>query len=133
RLLARLENGATKLDEPSARKIATREGISVILAGSIAREGNGYQISVRAIDAFTGKVIATKQVSAANNQLVLASIGRVIAPIRVALGDATPESAQLAAAETYTAGSLEAAHQYALGQESLGVGKQADAIRYYKQ
>jgi len=133
RLLARLENGATKLDEPAARKIAIREGISVILAGSIRREGTGYQISVRAVDAVTGKIIATKQVSAANNQLVLASIGRVIAPIRSALGDATPESSQLAAAETYTAGSLEAAHQYALGQESLGIGKQADAIRYYKQ
>ncbi len=133
RLLARLEKGATKLDEPAARKIAIREGISVIVAGSIAREGTGYQISVRAIDAVNGKLIADKQVSAANNQLVLANIGRVIAPIRAALGDTTPESSQLAAAETYTAGSLEAAHAYALGQESLGIGKQADAIRYYKQ
>ena len=133
RLLARLENGATKLDEPAARKIAIREGISVILAGSIVREGSAYQISVRAIDAVTGKVIATKQMSAANTGLVLGSIGRLIAPVRTALGDTTPESAQLSAAETYTTGSLEAAHAYALGQESLGFGKQPDAIRYYEQ
>jgi tetratricopeptide (TPR) repeat protein/predicted Ser/Thr protein kinase len=133
RLLARLENGATKLDETAARKIAIREAISVIVAGSIAREGSGYQISVRAIDAVTGNVLATNQVSAANSNLVLGSIGRLIASIRTALGDTTPESTQLAAAETYTTGSLEAAHAYALGQESLGVGKQADAIRFYKQ
>jgi serine/threonine protein kinase/tetratricopeptide (TPR) repeat protein len=133
RLLARLENGATKLDEPSARKIAIREGISVIIAGSIAREAGGYQISARAIDAVTGKVIVTKEVIAANTGLVLGSLGRVVAPIRAALGDTTPESIQIAAAETYTTGSLEAAHAYALGQESLGLGKPADAIRYYTQ
>jgi tetratricopeptide (TPR) repeat protein/predicted Ser/Thr protein kinase len=133
RLLARLENGATQLDETAARKIAIREGISVIIAGAVTHNGSGYQMSVRAIDAVTGNVIATKQVSAAKSYLVMGSIGQLVAPIRTALGDKTPESTQLAAAETYTAGSLEAAHAYALGQESLGIGKQADAIRYYKQ
>src|SRR5262249_36637600 len=61
-----------------------------------------------------------------------ASVARLIAPIRTALGDTTPESTQLTKAETYTASSLEAAHAYALGQQNLG-NKQQDAIRYYEE
>src|SRR5207249_1674473 len=60
------------------------------------------------------------------------SVARLIAPIRTALGDTTPESAQLAAAEAYTAGSLEAAHAFALGQENAASGKTPDAIRDLK-
>jgi tetratricopeptide (TPR) repeat protein len=132
-LLARLQNGATRLDEPAARLVGIREGVSVVVTGSITQQGTGYQISVRAVDATTGKVLATREVTAANSQLVLGSVARLIAPIRTALGDTTPESAQLAAAETYTAGSLAAAHAYALAQENLGSGKSADAIKYYLQ
>jgi tetratricopeptide (TPR) repeat protein len=130
-LLARLENNATKLDEAAARRIAIREGISVILAGSIARPGSSYQLSLRAVDAVTGKIIGSKEVTSANQESVLASVGKLVAPIRTALGDTTPESAQLAATETYTAGSLEAAHAYALGQENQS--KPAEAIRYYQR
>jgi tetratricopeptide (TPR) repeat protein len=128
-LLGRLENGETKLDEPAARKIAVREGINVMVTGSIARAGAGYQISAKAINAVTGETIATKQIRVANAELVLASVGSLVAPIRKALGDTTPESAQLAAAQTYAAHSLEAAHAYALGMENEA--KPDEAIRHY--
>jgi len=128
-----LENGATALDEASARRIAIREGINVVIAGSIAREGKGFEVSVRAIDPFTSKVLVTNKVNAANSDVVLPLVGKLIAPVRRALGDTTPESVQLAAAETYTAGTLEAAHAYAQGQESQIAGKSAEAIQYYKQ
>lgn len=128
-----LQPSAKKLDEPLARLVALREGISVIIDGSIMRQGEGYRISVRAIDAATGKPLARREGDAANREAVLPVIARLAAPIRSALGDATPESAQIAAAETYTASSLHVAHLYAVAQEDLAMGKRDDAIRGYSQ
>ena len=58
---------------------------------------------------------------------------RLAAQVRRALGDATPESTQLAAAETYTAGSLEAAHEYAVAQDLQWEGNWEEAIRHYRK
>ena len=48
-------------------------------------------------------------------------------------GDTTPESARLAAAESFTAGSLEAAHEYAVAQDAQFAGKWDEAIRGYRK
>ena len=124
---------AARLDEPLARLVAMREGISVIITGSITPQGAGYYVTARAIDAATGKLIASRELDAASKEAVLGTIGRLAAPIRTALGDATPESAQIAAAETYTASSLYGAHLYAQGQEGLAVGNREDAIAMFVQ
>jgi tetratricopeptide (TPR) repeat protein/predicted Ser/Thr protein kinase len=128
-----LQPKATKLDEPLARLVAMREGIHAIITGSISPQGAGYHVTARAIDAATGKLIAGRERDAANKAAVLGTIGRLAAPIRTALGDATPESAQIAAAETYTASSLYAAHFYAQGQEALAIGNREDAIAKFSQ
>jgi tetratricopeptide (TPR) repeat protein len=57
-------------------------------------------------------------------------VGKLAAGIRKALGDTTPESVQLAAAETYTTHSLDAAHEYALAQLSQFSGNYNDAIEH---
>jgi tetratricopeptide (TPR) repeat protein len=85
-----------------------REGINVVTSGSIDRSGDGYEVSIRAVDATTGKTIAEDREKASSKDAVLATVARLAAKVRRALGDATPESTQLAAAETFTAGSLEA-------------------------
>jgi tetratricopeptide (TPR) repeat protein len=110
-----------------------REGISVIITGSISPQGAGYHVTARAIDAVTGKVIASRERDAASKEGVLGIIGRLAAPIRTALGDATPESAQIAAAETYTASNLYAAHLYAEGQQELSAGKHEASIGKFAQ
>ena len=47
RKLATQQNGRSTIDEPTARLIAVREGIKVILAGSISPSGTGYRITVK--------------------------------------------------------------------------------------
>jgi eukaryotic-like serine/threonine-protein kinase len=49
------------------------------------------------------------------------------------MGDTTPASLQMTAAETFTAASLESAHEYAEAQELQLAGKSADAIEHYKK
>ncbi|MGH9511155.1 MAG: protein kinase domain-containing protein [Terriglobales bacterium] len=128
---AKLDPGA-KLTEKTAQLVAVRDGISVVVGGSIEPSGSGYKVSVEAVDAATGKPIVSKDVEADNKQEVLAAAGKLAAGIRAALGDTTPESVQLTAAETFTAGSLEAAHAYAAAQAFQYQGKWDDAIREYQ-
>jgi tetratricopeptide (TPR) repeat protein/predicted Ser/Thr protein kinase len=130
KLAAQLSPGAKSLDESVARLVATREGIDVIVAGSIAKDGNQYSIRVKAIDGITGGEIVSKSAKA-DKKDVLSSIGRLSADVRTALGDTTPESVKLAAQETFTAETLEAAHSYAAAQVLQQKGKWDEAIREY--
>ncbi|MBI3667940.1 MAG: protein kinase, partial [Acidobacteria bacterium] len=129
KIAGQLQPGASKLDEPLARLVAVREGIHYTVAGSIVLEGGAYRLSVRGINATTGKTIATQQVEGTNKNGVMVAVGKLAARIRNALGDDTPEALQLSAAETFTAGSLEAAHDYAMAEELQLAGKFEEAIR----
>jgi eukaryotic-like serine/threonine-protein kinase len=126
-----LKPGANVLDESLARLVAVREGIAVIVSGSVSQAGSGYKITTKAVDAVTGKTIAETQSEAANKEDVLRLVGKLATDIRTALGDTTPDSVQLAKAETFSSGSLEAAHEYAVGQSLQDVGKFKDAIIHY--
>ncbi len=121
----------SKMDQAVARLVAMREGISVIVSGSIARQGESYRVSARAIDAVTGRQIAEREITADSRDAVLGAIAKLVAPIRSAIGDTTPESAQLAAEETFTSNSIEAAHFYSVGQDRLENGKSEEAIENY--
>jgi serine/threonine protein kinase/tetratricopeptide (TPR) repeat protein len=130
--LAKL-SGSTKLDEDSARLIAQREGVGVVVAGSIRRDGSKYAVSARAIDARTNKVIDGESATASTPEEINKAVARIAAGFRKALGDVTPKSAQLAAAETFSSQSLEASQQYALAQELQWQGKWDAALQAYRR
>jgi len=130
--LASLSAGAT-LDENSARLVAQREGVGVVVSGSIRRDGNKYVVSARAIDARTGRSIDEESATASAPNELNRAAGRVAAGFRKALGDAAPRSEQLAAAETFSSQSLEASRQYSLAQELQWKGKWEDALKAYSR
>ncbi|MBI2834373.1 MAG: protein kinase [Acidobacteria bacterium] len=131
-LAAEIRPGS-RLDEASARLVSVREGIKVILAGSIASKGSGFAIAVKAIDPADGKVLTTETTSARRKTDVLAGVASCAAAIRGALGDEKPESARLAAAETFTAASLEAMRAYVRGQDLAAAGRYQEAIQAYEE
>jgi tetratricopeptide (TPR) repeat protein/predicted Ser/Thr protein kinase len=127
-----LRPGAAVLDENLARLVAARQGVEVVVArGEISRQGSGYRIRVSAENAIDGKDLVTSDTQASGKQDVLAAAAKLAVPIRRALGDVTPEAAQLRAAETYSAGSLEAAQHYARGQALQWLGQKENAIQEY--
>ncbi len=130
---ARLQPGATHMDASLAQLVAVREGVNAVVTGSITQERSGYKIYVAALDPATGKSILTEQKSASNKRGVFAAAGKLAEGIRKGLGDTTPESAQLSAAETFSAGSLEAAHAYAVGLDFQQAAKWDDALKAYGQ
>ena len=133
KIAAQLQPGATGLDESLARLVAVREGLNTVIAGSIERREGNYTVSVRAMEGITGRVFATAEAESSAKDGVLQSVGKLAAQVRKALGDTTPESVQLAAAETFTANSIEAAHEYAVGQELAQGGQYDEAVAAYSR
>src|SRR5712692_4036736 len=131
KVASRLQPGTTHMDASLAQLVAVREGVNVVVSGSITQEGNGYTVSVTSVDTATGKAFVQEQRKASNKQDVLAAAGKLAERIRKGLGDTTPESVQRSAAETFTAASLEAAHAYAMGQDLQQSGKWDDAMAAY--
>ena len=132
RAAAQLAPGAA-LDEATARLVSRREGIQVVLAGSVALEDDEYQLTVRALYAVTGAELTVARAEAASKDEVLGAVSRVAAAVRRSLGDVTPESDQITAAETFTASSLEAARAYVQAQELQRAGNVKGAIEGYQR
>ena len=120
-----------KLDEVAAREMAVKQGVGVVLSGAVTRQGSGYGISVKAVRAVTGDVIATAEGSAANQRPVLAVTTEMASEVRRALGDDTSDSAQRFAMETLSAASLDVVHDYAMGMEALSDSRYDDARRSF--
>ncbi len=121
------------LDENMARLVSRREGVSVILLGSISGDEGGYTIVVNALDpgveAGEGRPLASARASADGKDGVLAAVAKVAAELRGDLGDTTPKSDRLAAAETFTTASLDAMRAYAMGQDLSVQGNFEEALK----
>jgi tetratricopeptide (TPR) repeat protein len=134
RLVPTLNRAA--LDEETARLIAIREGIDRIVSGSIAADGGRYKLAVRIIDPQAppeGNTALTLDTEASDKNDVLNAVGRMAAKVRNGLGDATVDANQVRDTETFTAASLEAAHEYVRAQELQWAGKYEEAIAAYKK
>jgi tetratricopeptide (TPR) repeat protein len=121
------------LDESAAQSIAVSQGLNVVVSGSLDHRGTAYQLSLRAIQAVTGKIIASADETASGKDQVLFAVIKLATTLRKALGDSTSESAQRFAMETLTAASLEAVHEYAVALDALSSGKNAEALHDFSQ
>jgi len=77
------------------------------------KRGSGYRVATRVIDPATNGTVASESVAASDRPGVLHAIETLAARVRVALGESNTEMENVAAVETFTAGSLEAMQAYA--------------------
>src|SRR5262249_20293437 len=114
-------------DAPKAEEVAAGQGLNAVVSGSIDKRGSAYQLSVRAGQTVTGKVLANVDPSAPDKDQVLFAVTKLGAAVRKGLGDAGSESTQRLSMETLSAANLEAVHEYASGLDTLSAGKFVDA------
>jgi tetratricopeptide (TPR) repeat protein len=126
-----LEFGET-LDENAARLISVRQGINVVLAGSIRQQGGEFALELRAIDS-AGEILAEVDSEAASKAEVLMAMNLIAADMRKELGDNSLGVDQLAAGETVTVTSLEALKNYVTAQDLARAGSDEEAIAYYER
>jgi serine/threonine protein kinase/tetratricopeptide (TPR) repeat protein len=120
-----------KFDQVAARELAVKQGLSYVLAGSVAPRGNGYEIAVQATQPLTGKVVADVTQRASNKSDVLATVTRVVSTVRTALGDDTAVSAQQAAMRSLSTGSLDVLTHYAAAVDAQSKGRFAEALESF--
>jgi tetratricopeptide (TPR) repeat protein len=133
KVASELRPGTGGLSEAAARLVAAREGVGTVIAGTVEIRGAGYRVSVTAEDARTGNPIVSSQADADGKKAVLGAVAKLASRVRGGLGDTKPESERLAAAETFTAGSLEAAHEYSVAQEAAFAGNWEAARAGYEK
>jgi len=132
KLAQQLPHPSNKLDEQPARLVAVNQGVGAVITGELSRRGDKYSLSATALDAVSGNVIAKAEATAANKDEVLLAIPKLAAPIRKALGDNTPESVQVnSSVGAFTAASMEAVHQYGVGEDLAFAGKMPEALQAY--
>lgn len=133
KIVSQLQPGNSSLEGTTARLVAVREGIGFVVTGLVSRRGDGFEVRARVLEGSTGKILMEVVERAGDKKSVLGAVEKIAAQTRRALGDTTPESVQLAAAEAYTTSSLEAAHAYAAAQDLQWAGKWEEAIPQYQR
>jgi tetratricopeptide (TPR) repeat protein len=131
----RLRAGAA-LDEDTARLVARREALNVVLAGTIALSGGTYSLEARALDVARpddddGVVIARASTTAGSKADVLPAVANLAAQLRRRLGDTAASVS--APSETFTAASLDAMRAYVKGQDLQVAGQFEEALEAYQE
>jgi eukaryotic-like serine/threonine-protein kinase len=117
-----------KLDEVSARELAVKQGINMVLIGSLSPQGRGYSVSVKAVQAVTGEVIATASDRASSKEQILGVVTNMAGRIRSALGDDMSESAKRFSMESLSAASLDVVRPYVIGMDALANSRYDEAM-----
>jgi eukaryotic-like serine/threonine-protein kinase len=121
------------LDERAAMELAVKQGVGIVLSGSVDREGSRYVVEVKATRAVTGEVITTAANRTTSRDEVLGQATRLATSVRKALGDTTSDSAQRFAMETLSATSLEAVREYATGMDALSRANFEEALHSFSR
>ncbi len=130
--LERLKPGSI-LDEAGARLVAIREGIQLIVSGSVVPDGNGYELSARMVNPEDGAVIAESSVGAKDKLQVLSAVSTLAEDIREALGDESVGDDDSTLGETFTATSLESVKYYTEAQNLAASQRYDESIPLYEQ
>jgi len=120
-----------KLDEETARLVSVRQDVRMVLAGTIASDGDRYDLNVRLVDPTGGEVITEAEARAKSSADVLGAINTLAADIRKELGEDSLDLDRLEAGETVTAASIEAIKYYTDAQDLARAGRDEEAIALY--
>jgi serine/threonine protein kinase/Tfp pilus assembly protein PilF len=117
-----------------ARDIARRQQLKALVAGSIGMNGERYVLTLDAIEASTGVVIAQESIESASADEILTALGTAAARLRARLGES------LASIQRFdtplpqaTTPSLEALREFALAQERGQLVLRAEAIPHLER
>ena len=105
-----------RLTPEVTREVCQRTNSKAMLAGSIAPLGSQYVIGLKAMDCYTGDVLAEAQEQAAGKEAVLKALDAAAVRLRSKLGESLSSVQKYATpVEEATTPSLEALKAYSLG------------------
>jgi serine/threonine protein kinase/tetratricopeptide (TPR) repeat protein len=123
-----------RLTNDVAREICMREGAKAMLTGSIASLGTHYVITLSALNAQTGDVLAREETEADSKEQVLKSLDQAASSLRGKLGESIGSVQKFATPlERATTSSLEALQAFSLGQAEHQRLQDSKALPYLKR
>ena len=123
-----------RISNDIAREICVREGVKAMLTGSIASLGSHYVITLSAVNAQTGDVLAQEEIEAESKEQVLKSLDRAASNLRNKLGESIGSVQKFATPlEQATTSSLEALQAFSLGQAAHQRLDDDKAVPYLKR
>jgi serine/threonine protein kinase/tetratricopeptide (TPR) repeat protein len=124
----------TRITSEVGREICQRNGIKAMLTGSIAGLGTQFVITIEAVNAATGDMLAGEQARAASKEQVLDALGSATSKLRARLGESLASIQKLdkPLAEATTS-SLEALKAFSLGEASHILNEELAAIPLYRR
>ncbi|HEY1400133.1 MAG TPA: protein kinase, partial [Terriglobales bacterium] len=123
-----------RLSNDVSREICMREGAKAMLTGSIASLGTHYVITLSALNAQTGDVLAREENEAESKEQVLKSLDQAASSLRGKLGESIGSVQKFATPlEQATTSSLEALQAFSLGQADHQRLDDAKAIPHLKR
>jgi tetratricopeptide (TPR) repeat protein len=120
-----------RLDESSARELAGKQGVGVVLTGTLTRQGSAYAVSLKALETVTGKPITSAQGRAASSDQVLSAVTKLMPSVRKALGDNKSDSGQMYAMASVSTTSPQVLRYYAAAREASSNNKLDEAQGNY--
>ncbi len=122
------------LSSETAREICQRNGIKAMLGGTIAPLGSHFVITLEAVNAATGDVIARQLAEAESKEQVLKTLGRTAAELRAKLGESLSSLQKFdKPLEQVTTSSLDALKAYSQGIEQRLSGKDRAAVPFFNR
>lgn len=121
-----------KLDEAGARLVSIREGVKLVVAGTIKPDGSGYEMSARVVNPEDGAIVADSSVDAKSKLEVLTAASGLTDSIREELGDKSVDETSRSPGETFTASSLEAVKDYTQAQNLAAQTKYEESLAFYE-
>ena len=120
------------VDRSTARELAIREGLDVVLLPSVAAIGSQYFISLRIEEPGSGRQLRTLSVRVNSSDELLDGLDELALDLRAFLGESGDSIARRSQPlEAATTSSLEALQQYSLGFEAQRRGRYREAKRYF--
>jgi serine/threonine-protein kinase len=111
--------GASRVNAAVAREIAVREGVPVVVEGRIQKVGKTYLVRAALVSPADGAERSPVQETAANEDELIAAVGRLARRMRERLGESQAALTALPPMERVTTTSLDALRKYS---EALRVG-----------
>jgi tetratricopeptide (TPR) repeat protein len=133
KIAAKLQPDSAALNPATASLVAVREGINMVLTGSIEPAGAGFDLGVAGVDPADGRTLFEIKQKADSTEAVLQAIGELSGGVREELGDVTLDSSDSPFAETFTAASIDAARAYVNGGQLAFAGNYEAAVEAYQE
>src|SRR5262249_52641111 len=123
-----------RLTNDVAREICLRENVKAMLTGSIASLGSHYVLTLTAVNAASGDVLAREEVESDSKEQVLKSLDKAASSLRAKLGESIGSVQRFATPlEQATTSSLEALQAFSQGQSLHQKLEDDKAIPYLKR